>query len=127
MKFSPTTSVDIQGKLPVMIGNLIKKPPPPSTPSPSHKEMEFGREEVTPTRLKQLNKMKARRPIKDMASPMVSVDITDPSMADAEVMDMDELKAAVGDVEEVTKGSCTAVADVMECGGAFEARSGLIG
>ena len=103
-----------------MIGNLIKKPPPPSTPS--HKEMEFGREEVTPNRLKQLNKMKARRPIKDMASPMVSVDITDPSMADAEVMDMDELKAAVGDVEEVTKGSSTA--DVRECGGAFEARSG---
>ena len=37
--------------------------------------------------------MKARRPMKDMKSPMVSVDITDPSMADAEVMDMDDFGA----------------------------------
>ena len=31
--------------------------------------------------------------MKDMKSPMVSVDITDPSMADAEVMDMDDFGA----------------------------------
>ena len=51
-----------QGKLPVMIGNLMKLKKPDSP----NKEMEFGREEVTPNRLKQLNKMKARRPMKDM-------------------------------------------------------------
>ena len=93
-----------QGKLPVMIGNLMKLKKPDSP----NKEMEFGREEVTPNRLKQLNKMKARRPIKDMKSPMhmVSVDITDPSMADAEVMDMDDFGAA--NVDEGEKASeCT--------------------
>ena len=81
-----------------MIGNLMKLKLPKSSSSPN-KEMEFGREEVTPNRLKQLNKMKARRPIKDMMSPMVSVDITDPSMADAEVMDMGDFGA-----DEVGKG-----------------------
>ena len=97
------------GKLPVMIGNLMKLKTKPDSPSPSpNTEMEFGREEVTPNRLKQLNKMKARRPIKDMKSPMhmVSVDITDPSMADAEVMDMDDFGAA--NVDEGEKASeCT--------------------
>ena len=94
----PTNSIDQthQGKLPVMIGNLMKMQkakPHPSSPSSPGKEMEFGREEVTPNRLKQLNKMKARRPMKDMKNPMMSVDITDPSMADAEVMDMDDFEA----------------------------------
>ena len=89
----------------MMIGNLMKLKLPKSSSSPN-KEMEFGREEVTPNRLKQLNKMKARRPIKDMMSPMVSVDITDPSMADAEVMDMDDFGAA--NVDEGEKASeCT--------------------
>ena len=47
--------------------------------------------------------MKARRPMKDMKSPMVSVDITDPSMADAEVMDMDDFGADSVTGEEAEK------------------------
>ena len=45
-----------QGKLPVMLGNLMKLKIKPDSSSPS-KEMEFGREEVTQNRLKQLNKV----------------------------------------------------------------------
>lgn len=71
------------GRLPVSIGNKEKSAP--------LTQMEFEREEVSGNRLKQLESMRARHPLpmRDRKHPMMSVDITDPALADSEYIDYD--------------------------------------